>query len=91
METCHFLNSKILIEVMHSLTDVYTYTENEDDVEADISKYKSFGIVTLKTAILIAEVIFNHHMKDCIFQEILERKIAVVEKDSGSIYIENTV
>ena len=60
-------------------------------MEADISKYISFCIVTLKPAILIAEGIFDHSVNDCIFQEILERKIATVEKDCGSIYNENTV
>jgi len=74
---------------MRSLCDVNTYAENEEAVEY-ISKYISFCIIALKTAILIAEGIFDHYVNDCIFQEILERKSAVVEKDSGSIYNENT-
>ena len=90
MEHCHFFESKILIEVMQSLTDVNIY-DKEGDMEADIGKYLSFFIVTLKTAILIAEGIFDHYVNDCIFQEILERKIAIMEKDAGQIYNENTV
>ena len=69
-----------------------TYAENKkNDAEADISKYISFCIVTLKTAILLTEGVFDHHVNNCIFQEILGRKIASVEKDSGPIYTENTV
>ena len=45
---------------MWSLADINAYVENEDDVEADISKNISFCILTLETAILIAESIFNH-------------------------------
>ena len=61
------------------------------DVEADISKYISFCIIALKTAILIADGIFGHYVNDCIFQDILERKIAIVEKDSGAIFNKNTI
>ena len=69
-----------------------TYAENKkNDAEADMSKYISFCIVTLKTAILLTEGVFDHHVNNCIFQEILGRKIASVEKDSGPIYTENTV
>ena len=75
MEHYHFFNSKILIEVMQSLADGNAYAENADAVEADISKYKSFWIVTLKTAKLITEGISNHYVSDCIFPEILERKL----------------
>ena len=50
--------------------------ENENDVEADIGKYIRFCIVTLKSTILIAEGIFDHYVNFCIFQEILEGKIA---------------
>ena len=90
MEHCHFFNSKSfkVIEVMRSSTHVGTYAENEEDIEADISKYISFCNITLQTAILIAEGIFDHYVNDYLFQEILERKIAVVEKDSGAIFTE---
>ena len=91
MEYCHFFNSKILTEVVPSLADINSYAENEEDVEADISKCISFCTITVKTAIRIAEGIFDHYVNDCIFQEILERKIAVVEKNSGAIFNENTV
>ena len=57
----------------------HAYAENEDDVEADISKYIRFCVVTLKAAILIAEGIFDHNVNNCIFQDILERKFALVE------------
>ena len=54
MEHCRFFNSKMLCEVMRSLTDTHIYAENKkNDVEADISKYISFCIVTLKTAMLL--------------------------------------
>ena len=76
---------------MQSLTDVNAYADNEEDVEEVISRYIGFCVITLKTAILIANGIFSHDVNDCIFQEILERKIATVEKDCGSIYNENTV
>ena len=88
MENCHFFNSKIM--PMQKM-DVHAAAENGEDVAADISKYISFCIVTLKTSSLIAEGIFEHYVNNRIFQEILERIIAVVEKDSASIYIENTV
>ena len=38
MEPCHFFESKMLIEVMRSLSDVNV--PDKDDVEADIGKYK---------------------------------------------------
>ena len=47
-------------------------------------------MITSKTAILIAEGVFDHDVNNCIFQEILGRKIAAVEQDSGPIYTENT-
>ena len=53
MEHCHYFNSKILIEVMQSLTDVNA--DDEEDVEEDISRYIGFCVITLKTAILILE------------------------------------
>ena len=84
MEHCHYFNSKILIEVMQSLTDVNA--DDEEDVEEDISRYIGFCVTTLKTTILVANAIFSHDVNDCIFQEILDRKIATVEKDSGYMY-----
>ena len=63
----------------------------ENDMKADIGKYLSFCVVTLKTAILIAEGMFDHCVNDCIFSEILERKIVIIEKDAGQIYNEKTV
>ena len=63
---------KILIEVVRSLEDVNAYEENENDVEADISKYISFCIVMLKTASLIADSIFDHDVSNCMFPEILK-------------------
>ena len=74
---------------MRSLTDVNA--DVKDDVEAEIGKYLSFCLVTLKTAILIIEGSLDHSANDCIFQEILERKIAIMEKDLGSVFNENTV
>ena len=92
MEHCRFFHSNMFFEVMHSFTDTNTNAENKkNDAEVDISKYISFCIVTLKTAILLTEGVFDHHVNNCIFQEILGRKIASVEKDSGPIYTENTV
>ena len=49
IEHCHFFESKILSEVMRSSTDVSSY--DKDDKEADIGKYLSSCVVTLKTAI----------------------------------------
>ena len=39
----------------------------------------------------MAESIFDHHVKNSIFQEILKGKIKNVEKDFGSLYNGNTV
>ena len=64
--------------------------QKKKDAEADISKYISFCIVALKTAILLTEGVFDHFVNNCIFEEILGRKIASAEKDSGPIYTENT-
>ena len=91
MEQCHFFPSKILIEVMRSTTDVNTDADNEDDMEEDISRYIGFCAITLKTAILIADGIFSHYVNNSIFQDILERNIARVEKDSEAIFNENTI
>ena len=52
-----------------------------EEMEADISKNSSC-IVALKTAILIEGGFCDHYVNDCTFQEILKRKIAVVEKES---------
>ena len=71
MELCHFFESKILFEVMRSLTDVNIYD--------------------LKTATVIAEGIFDHYVNDCVFPEILERKITIMEKHAGQIYNKNAV
>ena len=40
---------------------------------------------------LIADGIFGHYVNDCIFQAILERKIATAENDCGAILNENTI
>ena len=71
MEHCDFFESKILIKVMRSLTDVNSYDKFKDDMEADMDKYLSSYVITLKTAILIAEGIFDNYVNDCIFSGIL--------------------
>jgi len=76
----------MLCEVMRSLTDTHIYAENKkNDAEADVSKYISFCIITLRTAILLTEGVFDHCVNNCIFKEIPIRKIVAVEKDSGPI------
>ena len=50
LEHCHFFESKILIKVMQSLTDVNIY-DKEDDMEADIRKHLRLCVVVLKTVI----------------------------------------
>ena len=51
--------------------------------QLDISKNFSFCNVVLKTAVVIAEVIFDHYVNNCFFPQILERKITIMEKDAG--------
>ena len=75
---------------MISLTDVNGY-DKEDDMEADISKNFSFCNVVLKTAVVIAEVIFDHYVNNCFFPQILERKITIMENDAGQNQNKNTV
>ena len=53
--------------------------------------YISFCIVTLKTAILIAESIFKHFVNNCIFPEILKGKFGLVKKDFGLLFNGNTI
>ena len=60
-------------------------------MEEDISRYIGFCVITLKTAIPIADDIVSHYANACIFQDILERKIAMVEKESGAIFNANTI
>ena len=69
MEHCRFFHSKMFFEVMHSFTDTNTYAQNKkkNDAEADISKYISFCIVALKSAILLTEGVFDHYVNNCIF------------------------
>ena len=70
MEHCRFFNSKMLCEVMRSLTDTHIYAENKkNDAEADISKYISFCIITLTTAILLTEGVFDHYVNNCILKK----------------------
>ena len=71
--------------------DANADADNDKDVEEDFSRCIGFCGLTLKTAILINEDIFNHYVNNCIFQDILERKIEKVEKDSGIIFNENTI
>ena len=64
---------------MRSFTDVHSY-DDDDDLEADIGKYLSFCVVTLKTVILIAEGIFDHSVNNCMFSEILESRSQLWKK-----------
>ena len=75
---------------MRSLEDVEAYAENENDVEVDISKYISFCIIMLKTAILITDSIFNHYVNNCIFPKNCKRKIKWLEKECDSLFNRNT-
>ena len=80
--------SEILYEVMNSLGNIVVDADLEEGDEAETSKYLRFCLVILRTTILIADRIFDHCVNDCIYLDILKKKILSLEQGINTKYNE---
>ena len=75
----------------NAFEDVNVHSDIEDDKQTEISKCISFCTVVLKTAVLIADSIFDHYVNDCIFLGFLEIKLSSIESISELSATYNTL